>query len=155
PTSWPRWRCGRPPRLPVIGPSCRSSRPTRLGAPSAPARATVRPGPARCPRGAGCFAEAARARAAEADVVVVNLHLYGLDLAADGALLPDHEVAVVDGAPPLDDIIPTTTEVELGPGRFTQLGRVLRGILAGADDTVAAVADAAGILIDALVAHRD
>ena len=86
-------------------------------------------------------------------MVVVNLHLYGLDLAADGALLPDHEVAVVDEAHQLDDIS-ATTGVELGPGRFL-LGRVLRGILAGADDTVAAVADAAGILIGALVAHRD
>ena len=70
-------------------------------------------------------------------------------------LLPDHEVAVVDEAHQLDDIISATTGVELGPGRFTQLGRVLRGILAGADDTVAAVADAAGILIGTLVAHRD
>jgi ATP-dependent DNA helicase DinG len=113
------------------------------------------PGAARCPRGDRCFAEAARARAAEADVVVVNLHLYGLDLAADGALLPDHDVAVIDEAHQLDDIISATTGVELGPGRFSQLGRVLRGILAGADDTVAAVADAAGLLIDALVAHRD
>jgi ATP-dependent DNA helicase DinG len=113
------------------------------------------PGAARCPRGDRCFAEAARARAAEADVVVVNLHLYGLDLAADGALLPDHEVAIVDEAHQLDDIISATTGVELGPGRFTQLGRVLRGILAGADDTIAAVTDAAGVLTDALVAHRD
>jgi ATP-dependent DNA helicase DinG len=113
------------------------------------------PGAARCPRGDRCFAEAARARAAEADVVVVNLHLYGLDLAADGALLPDHEVAVVDEAHQLDDIISATTGVELGPGRFTQLGRVLRGILAGADDTIAAVTDAAGVLTDVLVAHRD
>jgi ATP-dependent DNA helicase DinG len=113
------------------------------------------PGAGRCPRGDRCFAEAARARAAEADVVVVNLHLYGLDLAADGALLPDHDVAIVDEAHQLDDIISATTGVELGPGRLTQLGRVLRGILAGADDVVAAVTDAAGILIDALVAHRD
>ena len=113
------------------------------------------PGAARCPRGDRCFAEAARARAAEADVVVVNLHLYGLDLAADGALLPEHDVAIIDEAHQLDDIISSTTGVELGPGRFTQLGRVLRGILAGADDTVAAVTDAGGVLIDALVAHRD
>src|SRR4029450_11517894 len=95
------------------------------------------------------------ARAAEADVVVVNLHLYGLDLAADGALLPDHEVAVVDEAHQLDDIISATTGVELGPGRFTQLGRGLRGTLAGRDDTLAAATDAAGVLTDVLVAHRD
>ncbi|HET8619225.1 MAG TPA: ATP-dependent DNA helicase, partial [Acidimicrobiales bacterium] len=113
------------------------------------------PGAARCPRGDRCFAEAARARAAEADVVVVNLHLYGLDLGADGAILPDHDVAVVDEAHLLDDVISATAGVELGPGRFTQLGRVLRGILAGADTTIAGVMDGAGLLTGALAGHRD
>ena len=46
------------------------------------------PGAARCPSGGICFAEAARDKALEADVVVVNLHLYGLDLAMGGVLLP-------------------------------------------------------------------
>ena len=36
------------------------------------------PGAARCPLGEPCFAEEARRRAAAADVVVVNTHLYGL-----------------------------------------------------------------------------
>ena len=44
------------------------------------------------PRGGGALAERARERAASADVVVVNTHLYGLDMAAEGALLPDHDV---------------------------------------------------------------
>ena len=35
------------------------------------------PGAFRCPSGHDCFAEDARARAADADVVVVNTHLYG------------------------------------------------------------------------------
>ncbi len=113
------------------------------------------PGAARCPRGDRCFAEAARARAAEADVVVVNLYLYGLDLGADGAILPDHDVAVVDEAHLLDDVISATAGVELGPGRFTQLGRVLRGILAGAETTIAGVMDGAGLLSGALAGHRD
>jgi ATP-dependent DNA helicase DinG len=47
------------------------------------------PGADRCPSGGDCFAERARARAATADVVVVNLHLYGLHLATGGAVLPD------------------------------------------------------------------
>ena len=34
------------------------------------------PGAAKCPRGEDCFAEAARSRAASADVVVVNTHLW-------------------------------------------------------------------------------
>ncbi|HET9608155.1 MAG TPA: ATP-dependent DNA helicase [Acidimicrobiales bacterium] len=113
------------------------------------------PGAHRCPRGDRCFAEAARARAAEADVVVVNLHLYGLDLAAGGAILPDHDVTVIDEAHVLDDIISATTGVEIGPGRFSHLGRVLRGILAEAGDTITGVADSAGVLTGALAGHRD
>ncbi len=40
------------------------------------------PGAFRCPSGRECFAEEARSRAAEADVVVVNTHLYGAHLAS-------------------------------------------------------------------------
>src|SRR4029453_9913421 len=104
------------------------------------------PGAVRCPRGDRCFAERARARAGEAGVVVLNPPPYGLDLASDGALLPEHDVAVIDEAHQLDDIVSATTGVELGPGRFTQLGRVLRGILAGGGDTITEVLDAAAPL---------
>jgi len=113
------------------------------------------PGAARCPRGDRCFAEAARARAAEADIVVVNLHLYGLDLASDGAILPEHDVTVIDEAHVTDDIISATTGVEIGAGRFTHLGRLLRGILAEAGDTITGVADSGTVLSSALLPHRD
>ena len=54
--------------------------------PSSPAWSSVSvsadecPGARRCPSGSVCFAEAARARAAAADIIVVNLHLLGADL---------------------------------------------------------------------------
>ncbi|HET6954883.1 MAG TPA: ATP-dependent DNA helicase [Acidimicrobiales bacterium] len=113
------------------------------------------PGAQRCPRGDRCFAEAARSRAAQADVVVVNLHLYGLDLAADGAILPEHDVAIVDEAHVAEDIISATTGVEITAGRFVQLGRTLRGILAEAGDTVTGVIDSGSVLTGALAGHRD
>jgi ATP-dependent DNA helicase DinG len=113
------------------------------------------PGAQRCPRGDRCFTEAARARAAQADIVVVNLHLYGLDLASDGAILPDHDVTIIDEAHVVDDIISATTGVEIGASRFSHLGRLLRGILAEAGDTITGVLDSAGVLTGALVAHRD
>ncbi|MGH9288251.1 MAG: ATP-dependent DNA helicase [Acidimicrobiales bacterium] len=113
------------------------------------------PGAHRCPRGDDCFAEAARARAAEADVVVVNLHLYGVDLASDGGVLPEHDVAIIDEAHQVDDIISATAGVELAAGRFTHLARILRGILAEAGDTIARVSDSGDLLTDALVGHRD
>jgi ATP-dependent DNA helicase DinG len=56
------------------------------------------PGADRCPLGEPCFAEQARRRAAAADEIVVNTHLYGLDVASDGAILPDHDVVVFDEA---------------------------------------------------------
>ncbi len=46
------------------------------------------PGAFRCPSGRDCFAEDARARAADADVVVVNTHLYGAHLASGGRCCP-------------------------------------------------------------------
>ncbi len=113
------------------------------------------PGAQRCPRGDRCFTEAARARAAQADIVVVNLHLYGLDLASDGAILPEHDVTIIDEAHVVDDIISATTGVEIGPGRFAHLGRVLRGILAEAGDTITGIVDSASVLTSALAAHRD
>src|SRR5829696_2306632 len=113
------------------------------------------PGARRCPRGGDCFAEAARALAASADLVVVNLHLYGLDLASDNAILPDHDVVVIDEAHVVEDTISATAGIEIGPGRFTHLGRLLRGILAEAGDTIAGVTDAAGVLTGAIGGLRD
>jgi ATP-dependent DNA helicase DinG len=113
------------------------------------------PGAQRCPRGDRCFAERARAEAAQADVVVVNLHLYGLDIASDGAILPEHDVTVIDEAHVVDDVISATTGVELGATRFTHLARLLRGILAEAGDTISGVNDAGTVLTGALGSHRD
>lgn len=112
------------------------------------------PGASRCPAGEACFAERARRRAAEADVVVVNLHLYGLDLAAGGAILPEHDLVVIDEAHQLEDIVSATSGVDLTVGRFVDLARRTRGVVA--DDRLAAGIDDAGrILLEALRPHRD
>ncbi|HXZ62483.1 MAG TPA: DEAD/DEAH box helicase, partial [Acidimicrobiales bacterium] len=62
------------------------------------------PGAFNCPSGGRCFAEAARDRAAAADVVVVNTHLYGAHLASGGAVLPEHDVVVFDEAHELEEV---------------------------------------------------
>lgn len=112
------------------------------------------PGASRCPSGGVCFAEGARLRANEADVVVVNLHLYGLDLAAGGMILPEHDVVVVDEAHQLEEIVSATSGVDLTGGRFTDLARRTRGVIA--DDQIAAGVDDAGrMLTEALRPHRD
>jgi ATP-dependent DNA helicase DinG len=111
-------------------------------------------GAARCPSGGVCFAETARQRAQEADVVVVNLHLYGLDLGLGGIILPEHELAIIDEAHQLEDIVSATAGVELTSGRFSDLARRTRGVIA--DDQLSAGVDDAGRLFgEALRPHRD
>jgi ATP-dependent DNA helicase DinG len=108
------------------------------------------PGAFRCPSGRDCFAEDARARAAEADVVVVNTHLYGAHLASGGAVLPPHRVVVFDEAHEVEDVMTDSLGVEIGPGRFRALAIAARPLL-GADPTSAArSADAVGELAEIL-----
>ncbi|CAN5394152.1 ATP-dependent DNA helicase [soil metagenome] len=110
------------------------------------------PGADRCPIGSACFAEQARRRAQVADVIVVNTHLYGLDVASGGAILPEHDVVVFDEAHVLEDIMSDTVGVEITPGRFTALAAVARRILADAGP-VAAVADLADTTRQVLSPH--
>lgn len=108
------------------------------------------PGATRCPMGAQCFAEAARHRAMAADVVVVNTHLYGLDVAAGGVLLPDHDVVIIDEAHQLEDIMSDTVGVSIGGGRFSRVAAAVRRIIED-PALVGAVADAGVRLKDTLV----
>ena len=110
------------------------------------------PGATRCPKGDSCFAEGARRQAAQADVVVVNLHLLGLDVATDGAILPEHQVVVVDEAHQLEDVVSDTCGFELSAGRFANLARSVRSIL---DDpaTVDDVETSASLLSAQLADH--
>lgn len=87
------------------------------------------PGASRCPNGGPCFAERARARARDADVVVVNMHLYGLDVGSGHAILPEHEVVVFDEAHMLEDITSDTVGVAIGAGRANLLGAALRKVI--------------------------
>ena len=90
------------------------------------------PGAHRCPSGADCFTELARARAARADVVVVNLHLLGADLASGGAILPEHDALVVDEAHELEDVLAACLGADVSPGRFRGLAVAARSALGGA-----------------------
>ena len=108
------------------------------------------PGATRCPMGSVCFAEAARTRASVADVVVVNMHLYGLHVGSGGNILPEHDVVVMDEAHQLEDIMSDTVGVQVAGGRFTTLTAALKRII---DDPqlVGGVAEASLVVRDALV----
>ncbi|NQY55053.1 MAG: ATP-dependent DNA helicase [Ilumatobacteraceae bacterium] len=107
------------------------------------------PGADRCPVGGGCFAEAAKHRAAAADVIVVNNYLYGLDVASDGAILPSHDVVVFDEAHVLEDVMSDTVGVQIAPGRFTTLAGSIRRVIED-PQLIASIADIADALRDAL-----
>jgi ATP-dependent DNA helicase DinG len=71
----------------------------------------------RCPFVSACYSEAARERAAEAELVIANHALYFADLAAGGGVLPEHDAVVFDEAHRLEE----TAATWLG-GRVSRAG---------------------------------
>jgi ATP-dependent DNA helicase DinG len=111
------------------------------------------PGATKCPKGDDCFTEKARSAAAAADVVVVNTHLYGMHLATQGAVLPEHDVVVIDEAHQLEDTIAATAGVELTSGRFLNMARATGAIVSDAE-LVQSLDELAGLWRDALADER-
>ena len=107
------------------------------------------PGAQRCPMGGSCFAEAARNRAAAADIIVVNTHLYGLNVASGGVLLPEHDVVIIDEAHQLEDIMSDTVGLSISGGRFSRAAAAVRRIVED-PALVGAIADAGVLVRDAL-----
>ncbi len=81
------------------------------------------PGRDVCPQASSCFAMAALDRAAGANVVVVNHHLYGAHLMANHSILGEHDVVVFDEGHRLADTMASAFGLELGPGRVYQVRR--------------------------------
>jgi ATP-dependent DNA helicase DinG len=125
------------------------------------------PGSRRCSAGSECFAEAARAKAAAADIVVVNLHLLGAHLRTGGEVLPEHDALVIDEAHELEDVLAASLGVEVSPGRLRALASSARAALVAAgrraqrgEDTapartVEAVMAVAGAFEDLLAERED
>jgi ATP-dependent DNA helicase DinG len=96
---------------------------------SMPARECV--GAARCPYGAECFAEASRARAREADVVVTNHSLLAVDMLAGRHIIPPHRLLVVDEAHELADRVSSAAQAELTPDLIDRAARRVRSYVDG------------------------
>ncbi|HEX4491880.1 MAG TPA: ATP-dependent DNA helicase [Acidimicrobiia bacterium] len=103
------------------------------------------PGRAECGFGAECYAELARDRAREVDVLVVNHALYCVHLAAGGTVLPDHDVVILDEAHAFPENATNAFGADLAPDLLVRLAGVLG--TAGADaDALKALDESAGAL---------
>ncbi|MFE9200904.1 ATP-dependent DNA helicase [Micromonospora sp. NPDC007230] len=94
---------------------------------SMPARECV--GATRCPFGQECFAEASRARAREADIVVTNHSLLAVDMLAGRHIVPPHKLLVVDEAHELADRVSSAAQAELVPELIDRSARRARPLL--------------------------
>ncbi|WDZ87919.1 ATP-dependent DNA helicase [Micromonospora cathayae] len=94
---------------------------------SMPARECV--GASRCGFGAECFAEASRARAREADIVVTNHSLLAVDMLAGRQIVPPHKLLIVDEAHELADRVSSAAQAELVPELIDRSARRARPLL--------------------------
>lgn len=72
-------------------------------------------GASKCPHGEECFAEMARAKARDVDVVVTNHAMLAIDALADVDILPVHDVVIIDEAHELDGRITSVATSEIAP----------------------------------------
>ncbi|WIM70504.1 ATP-dependent DNA helicase [Corynebacterium suedekumii] len=70
-------------------------------------------GATRCPHGEECFAEIARRKAHDVDIVVTNHALLAIDALSDIDILPEHDVVIIDEAHELDGRITSVATNEL------------------------------------------
>ncbi|MEQ8839426.1 MAG: ATP-dependent DNA helicase [Acidimicrobiales bacterium] len=113
------------------------------------------PGAGRCPVGDDCLAERARRKAATADVIIVNLHLYAIEIMVEG-ILPEHDLVVIDEAHQLEDIVSEAAGRQISPARLRAAARSAGAVLA-ARDAPEGVEDAATLLhsqLEHLVGQR-
>ncbi|RVW03673.1 ATP-dependent DNA helicase [Rhodococcus spongiicola] len=80
-------------------------------------------GKSRCPVGEDCFAERARAEAAQVDVVVTNHAMLAIDAISGIAVLPEHDVVVVDEAHELVDRVTGVATAELAASAISAAAR--------------------------------
>ncbi|WP_115685931.1 ATP-dependent DNA helicase [Corynebacterium senegalense] len=80
-------------------------------------------GATRCPHGEDCFAELARERTRDVDVVVTNHALLAIDALSDADILPEHAITVIDEAHELDGRITSVATNEISARALTLASR--------------------------------
>ncbi|MDK7884440.1 ATP-dependent DNA helicase [Corynebacterium striatum] len=105
-------------------------------------------GATRCPHGEECFAELARRKAADVNVVVTNHALLAIDAVSDVNVLPEHEVVIVDEAHELDGRITSVSTAEITSRAIKMAANRAKSLGAnGKDQRLAELADEFTILL--------
>jgi ATP-dependent DNA helicase DinG len=108
------------------------------------------PGRTNCTHGDDCFAELARDRARNVDILVVNHALYCAHLSSHGNVLPEHDLVILDEAHAFADNATNAFGADLSPDVLVRLsGMLLRsGVEAATVDQLANAAKHLGNLVD-------
>ncbi|MBN9644128.1 ATP-dependent DNA helicase [Corynebacterium mendelii] len=106
-----------------------------------------------CPFGPDCFAEAAKDRARDVDVLVTNHALLAIDAINGGMILPEHSTVIIDEAHELDGRITSVASHEISPKALVMAAN--RGKKIGAGAAAAALESAAGDFADWLSSTDD
>ncbi|MGN5992251.1 ATP-dependent DNA helicase [Corynebacterium striatum] len=105
-------------------------------------------GATRCPHGEECFAELARRKAADVNVVVTNHALLAIDAVSDVNVLPEHEAVIVDEAHELDGRITSVSTAEITSRAIKMAANRAKSLGAnGKDQRLAELADEFTILL--------
>ncbi len=104
-----------------------------------------------CPLYEACFVTRARALAAEADVLLVNHHLFFADLAmrtgrAGVEILPEHDVVVFDEAHAIEDVATEYFGLQVSSFRMDELARDAQRAVGDRPDLAAMMKEATGEL---------
>lgn len=116
-------------------------------------------GASKCPFGDECFAEMARANAQQAEVVVTNHALLAIDALSDNAVLPEHEVIVVDEAHELEGRVTNVATNELNPTGVSIVAKRAEKLLPkdsdAADQLIAALDNWTATITEAMHTHGE
>ncbi|MAQ13545.1 MAG: hypothetical protein CMN30_01920 [Sandaracinus sp.] len=92
----------------------------------------------RCPHYEDCFVTTMRREADQAQLIVVNHHLFFADLAMrgphGGAVLPDYDAVIFDEAHAIEDVATVFFGAEISTGRIERLARDATGALGAIKD---------------------
>ncbi|MEV0948553.1 ATP-dependent DNA helicase [Rhodococcus sp. NPDC049939] len=108
-------------------------------------------GKSQCPIGEDCFAERARTEASQVDVVVTNHALLAIDAITPVAIIPEHDVVIIDEAHELVDRVTNVATADLAASAISNAARRCAKLVEERDvDRLEAASESWAALLDEL-----